>query len=155
MYINDIVNESALVDFLMFADDTNLFISSHSIESLNVIANTVLAKLVKWFRLNKLSLNVNKMNYILIRSHQKKLLTQIKRTNDNIPIEQTDKTKFVGIIINQNLTWTDYLSLLKNKISKNIGVIRRIRKNLLLYILRMLYYALINHYFDYCNIVWY
>ena len=34
------------------------------LESLSVIANTVLAKLAKWFRLNKLSLNVNKTNYI-------------------------------------------------------------------------------------------
>ena len=33
VYINDIVNVSALVDFLMFADATNLFISSHSLES--------------------------------------------------------------------------------------------------------------------------
>ena len=47
-------------------------------------------------------------------------------TIDNIPTEQTNKTKFLGIIINQNLTWTDYISLLKTKISKNIGVIRRI-----------------------------
>ena len=90
VYINDFVNVSALVDFLMFADDTNLFISSHSLESLCVTANTVLAKLAKWFRLNKLSLNVNKTNYILFHSHQKKLLTQIKLTIDNITIEVTD-----------------------------------------------------------------
>ena len=71
------------------------------------------------------------------------MLTQIKLTIDNITIEQTDKTKFLGIIINQNLTWTDHFSSLKIQISKNIGVIRRIRKNLPLYTLRMLYYALI------------
>ena len=65
VYINDIVNVSTLVDFLMFADDSNLFISSRSLESLSIIANTVLAKLAKWFGLNKLSLNVNKTNYIL------------------------------------------------------------------------------------------
>ena len=86
----------------MFADDTNLFISSHSLESLSVTSNTVVAKLAKWFRLNKLSLNVNKTNYILFHSRQNQLLTQIKLTIDNIPIEQTNKTKFVGIIINQN-----------------------------------------------------
>ena len=45
-----------------------------------------------------------KTSYILFHSHQKKLLTQIKLTIDNIPIEQTDKTKFLGNIINQNLT---------------------------------------------------
>ena len=38
--------------------------------------------------------------------------------------------------------------------SKNIGVIRQIERILPLYTLRMLYYALINPYFDYCNIVW-
>ena len=138
VYINDIVNVSTLVDFLMFADDTNLFISSHSLESSSVIVNTVLAKLAKWFRLNKLTLNVSKTNYILFHSYQKKLLTQIKLTINNIPIVQTDKTKLLGIIINQNLTWTDHISLFKNKISKNIGVIRRIHNNLPLYTLRML-----------------
>ena len=149
VYINGIVNVSTLVHFLMFADDTNLFISSLSTESLSVIANTVLAKLAKWFGLNKLSLNVNKTNYILFHSYQKKLLTQIKLTIDNFSIEQTDKTTFLGIIINHNyLTWTDRNPLLKNKISKNVGVIRRIRKNLPLYTLRMLYYALINPFFD-------
>ena len=90
----------------------------------------------------------------VIHSHQKKLLTQIKLTIDNNTIEQTDKTQFLGIIINHNLTLTDHFSLLQNKISKNISVIRRIRKNLPLYTLRMLYYALINPYFGYCNIVW-
>ena len=83
----------------MFADGTNLFISSHSLESFSVTANTVLVKLAKWFRLNKLSLNVNKTNYTVFHSHQKKLLTQIKLTIDNITIEQTDKTKFLGLLL--------------------------------------------------------
>ena len=65
VYINEIVNVSALVDCLMFADDTNIFISSHSLESVSVIANTGLAKLAKWFRLNKLSLNVTKQIHII------------------------------------------------------------------------------------------
>ena len=72
VYINDIVNVlnvSTLVDFLMFADDTNLFVSSLSLETLSIIANTVLAMLAKWFRQNKLSLNVNKTNYILFQNH--------------------------------------------------------------------------------------
>ena len=97
---------------------------------------------------------VNRTNYILFHSHQKKLLTQIKLTIDNITMEQTDKSKVLGIIFNQNLTWTDHFSLLTNKISTNIGVIRRILEKLPLYTLRMLYYALINPYFDYYNIVW-
>ena len=84
---------------------------------------------------------MNKTNSILFHSHQQKLLTQIRFTIDDIP---TDKKTFLGIIVNQNLTWTDHLPLHKNKISKNIGVIRRLNKILPLYSLRMLYYTLIN-----------
>ena len=47
-----------------------------------------------------------------------------------------------------------HISLLKNKISKNIGVIKRIRKNLPVYTLKMSYHALVNPYFEYYNIVW-
>ena len=80
----------------MFADDTNLLIYGHSLEGSSV---TVLAKLARRFTLNKLSLNDKETNYILFHSDQKKLLTQITLTIDNIPIEQTDKTKFLLIII--------------------------------------------------------
>jgi hypothetical protein len=60
----------------------------------------------------------------------------------------------LGVVINENLSWKDHIQLIQNKISKNIGVIRRIRNNLSKQTLQMLYYALINPYFDYCNIVW-
>ena len=74
--------------------------------------DTVLAKSAKRFRLNKLSLKVNKTNYILFHSHQKKLLTQIKLPIDKILIEQTDKTTFVGIIIIEkfNLHWSHLIT---------------------------------------------
>jgi hypothetical protein len=58
VYINDIVNVSNLIDLVMFADDINLFLSSNSLANLTILANTALDKLVKWFKLNKLSLNI-------------------------------------------------------------------------------------------------
>ena len=63
-------------------------------------------------------------------------------------------TKFLGVIINENLTWTDHIDTLKNKISKNIGVIRKLSKILPCEVLRTLYNTLIHPYFNYCNIVW-
>ena len=50
----------------MFADDTNLFLNSQNLNDLIVIANNVLAKLVKWFNLNKLSRNIKKKHKIHI-----------------------------------------------------------------------------------------
>ena len=56
-----------LLKFIMFADDTNVFLSHKSIYTLFEIMNTELSKIAAWFNTNKLSLNSTKTNY----SHRK------------------------------------------------------------------------------------
>ena len=65
MYINDMYKVSEILRFIIFADDTNLFCLG---DDLSVLVNTVnieLKKLESWFKVNKLSLNVSKSNYML------------------------------------------------------------------------------------------
>ena len=73
---------------------------------------------------------------------------------DNSKIEQAFSTKFLGVIINENLTWSDHVYVLLNKTSKNLGVIRKLSKSLPLDILYSLYNTLIDPYLQYCNIAW-
>ena len=65
IYVNDMTNCSNLLQFILFADDTNLFFSSTNINDLIAIVNRELDKLAVWFRANKLSLNIDKTNFIL------------------------------------------------------------------------------------------
>ena len=65
LYITDVVNVSKIFKFIIFADDTNLFCTSTDIVSLSVTGCNELMKLKKWFALNKLSLNINKTNYMI------------------------------------------------------------------------------------------
>ena len=60
LYINDICNVSKLLQFILFADDTNIFYSTSQFETLSALISNKLSKLVTWFALNKLSLNVLK-----------------------------------------------------------------------------------------------
>ena len=60
LYINDLPNVSKCLSFIMYADDTNVFMSSNCIRSLESIMNDEINKLVKWMRINRLSLNVKK-----------------------------------------------------------------------------------------------
>jgi hypothetical protein len=64
IYVNDISHTSTTLQFLMFADDTNLFMSSKSLGELVDKLNIELQKVNNWFKANKLSLNLNKTNYI-------------------------------------------------------------------------------------------
>ena len=62
--------------------------------------------------------------------------------------------KFLGVVINSALTWHDHIKILCNKVSKSIGIMLRIKKNVDVNVLKMLYHSLIQPYFQYCNIIW-
>jgi len=158
IYINDITNVSKLAIPIMFADDTNLFFSDCNLTNLVNMANDELDKISLWFKLNKLSLNVKKTNFILFRSHNSphhlNIDLNIDIKIDNMKIEQVHSTKFLGVIINQTLSWKEHIYLIKQKINKNVGIIRKISKSVPQSVLLSLYHTLIHPYLAYCNIVW-
>ena len=69
-------------------------------------------------------------------------------------IEQVFSTKFLGVIINENLTWSDHVHVLLNKTSKNLGVNRKLSKSLPLDILHSVYNTLNDQYLQYCHKAW-
>ena len=71
IYINDLYNVSKLMKFIIFADDTNMFLSNSNLDYLESVVNNELINLVKWFRANKLSLNVDKISFMIFSSHGK------------------------------------------------------------------------------------
>lgn len=158
IYINDIVNVSKLVTPIMFADDTNLFFSGRKISNLVSTVNSELDKINTWFKLNKLSLNVKKTNFIMFASKRNSSINSSLNTLeikiDNSKIEQVHSSKFLGVIINQTLSWNDHIHVIQQKIHKNSGIIRRLSKSLPQSVLLCLYHSLIEPYLGYCNIVW-
>lgn len=154
IYINDIINVSKLTTLIMFADDTNLFFSDSNLNNLIEVVNSELDKISLWFKLNKLSLNVNKTNFIFFKASNSSQFNNIDIKIDNISIEQVSNTKFLGIIINQSLSWKDHIQLIRQKINKNIGIIRKIRLSIPKSVLVTLYYTLIHPYLSYCNLIW-
>ena len=70
LYINDL-NNASLLDVILFADDTNLFISHNDPGYLNDTLNRELNKLSTWFAANRLSLNLSKTNFMVFKPRQK------------------------------------------------------------------------------------
>src|SRR6218665_343262 len=64
-------------------------------------------------------------------------------------IERVDSTKFIGIYIDESLTWANHIKIIANKIAKNVGIIRKISHLLSTKILKSLYYTMINPYLFY------
>ena len=62
--------------------------------------------------------------------------------------------KYLGIIIHENLTWSEHIKILSSKINKRIGILKRVRHLLPQKELVRLYNAIILPLFDYGDIVW-
>ena len=63
LFISDIINISKLTKFIMFADDTHFFLTN--LTKLYENVNIELTKIFKWFKINQLSLNIKKINFII------------------------------------------------------------------------------------------
>ena len=141
----------------MFADDTNLFNSHKNIKSLFETVNKELTKISIWFQTNKLSLNANKTKYIFFHKRRDSDDIPLKLPVlkiDEIEIKREQSLKFLGVLIDENLTWKNHIELLENKIEKNIGVLFKPSKLLNTRCLKNIYFALIHSYISYADIAW-
>ena len=138
----------------MFADDTTLVLSNSNFDSLMKDANTGLAAYAVWFRLNKLSLNIRKSNFIIFCGKKTYSKDSSKIIIESVEMPQVASTKFLGIYIDENLNWREQADWVSKKIHKSLGIITRVSNLVTTNCLQILYYSLIYPYLSYCNIVW-
>ena len=77
IYINDLPNSSSKLSFCLFADDTNIYVESHSLSILQKVVNKELRNVKKWLDANKVALNIDKTNCVIFRSAQNSLTDSI------------------------------------------------------------------------------
>ena len=156
LYVDDMQYCSKILKLVLFADDTNIFFAGKDVVVLFKTLNNELLKLSDWFRANKLSLNINKTHYIIFNNgnNNKLLNLGLSITIDGFTIERVTSSKFLGVTIDERLSWKPHISLVVNKLTKNVGVMRRIRYKLSSNTMLMLYDTLILPHIDYCAIVW-
>ena len=150
IYINDLANVSNVLEFILFADDTNIFYSHKNIDHLARVFNLELNNISVWLKANKLSLNAIKTKFIIFRPRQRRQRVAISLHIDNQTISQVTDTLFLGVIIDEYLSWKPHISCVANKIAKSIGIISRARFYLNQTSLRLLYYTMIYPYLQYC-----
>ena len=156
LYINDISYCSNILAFILFADDTNIICSNSNIWELMRTVNAELVILSDWFKANRLSLNIQKTSFMLFgfKHLSVRNIAEFCIQIDSINISKVEFTKFLGVIIDQKLTWKQHISYLALKLSKSIGILNRLKYKLPKRCLLTLYYSLVYPHLTYCNIIW-
>ena len=154
LYINDLPNAAKLAECLLFADDTRIFLSHNDLSYLISTMNVELEKINVWMKTNKLSVNIGKTNYIIFKPKQKSIAMNMTVLFDKNSLNRVNVVKFLGIFIDENISWKHHIDHVCNKISKSIGVISRSSFVLSMRTKLSLYYTLIYPYISYCNLIW-
>ena len=114
----------------MYADDTHLTYASNNIHNIQT------KNVHNWLKENKLTLNMTKTEFMLIGSRQR-----LSRYC----------AKSLGVTIDDNLDWGSQMEKIIKKVSSGIWAVKRVRHVILQATLQLIYQALINPHFNYCN----
>ena len=144
IYINDIANSCKDGLFRIFADDTGIFCQSIDLKVLVEKAEIIIKNVNEWFIANKLTLNVDKTSFIIFRSKRNNI-NNLPDTisHENIKIKRETKIKYLGLILEEHLSWNQHVNEICNKLKCFFPLFYNIRQYLEKENIRNIYYTMI------------
>ena len=143
-----------MVDFHLFADDTNLFFSHKNLQIMEGIINHELCNINTWLCSNKLLLNIEKTNFVIFKPHQKKINYSMELIINDKTNKARQSVKYLGIMLDCHLNWKDHISSICKKLSRGTGVLCKVRQYVTTKILIQLYYSIIYPFLIFGCTVW-
>ena len=126
LFLNDFSRSSTLLLSILFADDTSVFLEGTEYSKLIKSLNNEPENVTKWLNANRLTVNMKNTLYMIF--HRAKF----KTTGQDVVMQNSAltcvTTKFLGVIIDYKFKWNDHITYVKNKISKSIGILYKIRR---------------------------
>ena len=155
VYINGIHEVTRHTTMTMFADDMAISYSSKCASDLQNKLNTDLGCIATWLNENKLTLNVEKSKFMLIGTPgQLKKIENIQLSVNCKYFEGVKSFKYLGVTVNENLTWSEHIENIGSKVTQRLGILKRI-KHLLRMDTRIIYVnTMVLPIMEYACLVW-
>ena len=167
LYINDIINcleDPNDAELVLYADDTNIFVISNDRSSAVTKANNVLNNINNFMKSNLLHINIEKSCYIHFVPRYFRNKNKNKNNFDNnestddlnfikicgMPLKEEIETKFIGVTIDNELTWQSHIDNVYKKLKSAAGMLAHIRHNIPPENYKTLYFALFESHLSYC-----
>ena len=157
IYINDMNFVSSMFQCILYADDTTLtstLCSFNSTRSPEITINDELNKIFHWLCANKLSLNINKTKYMVFHSTQHNITDFPDLYINGVCLEKTNDFNFLGTTISSTLSWNTHCSNICKKLSRTIGILKRLQNMVPTYVLLSIYNSLFVSYISQSILVW-
>ena len=152
LFTNDLYLNIDYCSAILFTDDTTIYKSHRNLRYLKWCVKQDLKTVSDWFRVNRLTLNLEKTVYIFFGCSKNSKKPELEI--DNTTLKPVENTKFLGMWVDENLNWNAHITKLINKIKRNMHLLR-VPKNLFnKRTLKLIYHAHIQSHIDYGLILW-
>ena len=152
IFCNDLSSNLNYLSCIQFADDTTLYYADKNLDVLKCCVEHDLNIILDWFRANSLTLNVEKTNFLLFAPDKRKHAVYLNV--DKVTICPSNKTKFLGVILDDKLEWTEHVKSILTKMKRNYNLMRLGANLLSKHSLKIVYYAHVYSHLSYCISIW-
>ena len=156
LYINDLPFITNNLESILYADDGTFLLTPSKTDpdaEISQAVNNELTLLSEWFKANKLALNTDKTKYMIFHRPACKP-RNLNLTINSIHIERVNNFKFLGLQINEHLTWADHVNHVSLKISRAIGILNKIKFQVPQHILLTIYHSLVMSHCNFHLVIW-
>lgn len=154
IFINDLSPTiSKLANPILFADDTSIILSNTNFVDFTNNFNKVMSDTINWFQSNLLTLNYSKTHFLQFFTKKQNEI-KIQFTPPNSLITSIDSTRFLGLVIDNTLSWKEHVVELSAKLNKACYAIRAIQPFMTLEVLKSVYFSYVHSVMSYGIIFW-
>lgn len=154
LFINDLPNISEKVRFILYADDANIIITAETEAEIISIFEQFSGDLLKWVNINGLFLNIKKTNYMIFTRKRNSILENYEPHVGQAKIERKSVARFLGVLIDENLSWNHHIAAVKAKMCRYVGTLHKLKKILPLKARLLTFNSLVQSHLNYCSLVW-
>ena len=154
LYINDLHRSYRDSQMICYADDCNVFfrIDRSDIDASTARINDALNTISDWFSCNQLALNASKTNYMVFSGRRRLQINNV--SIHNTALTQVRQTNFLGICVDDLLSWKPHIQLTCRKLARSIGILRKVNKHFSRSIRLQLYKSFVIPYLNYGITIW-
>lgn len=152
LYVNDLHLSLDCPVVCQYADDTSCVVGASSVPALSYQVTKIVEQMNSWCSRNNLSLNINKTALIHYKRQSVNYSLYVPTSGGSVI--EVDHTKFLGVIIDSQLLWTDHIDNLVKKLNSSCCAIRWVKGVLTLHAVKVYYFAHIQAALEYGIIFW-
>ena len=113
---------------MLYGDDTTIYHSCPDPQELQEARAGDLSRMAEWLKTNHLCMNVRKTKLLLPATRGRAQdLDQVGLTVNDVEVERRNYVKFLGVIIDSELTWEKHVATVRRKCFGSLAMLRCLR----------------------------